>query len=143
MYEKYMKLALELAQKGSKKVNSDPMVGAVIVKDSKIISTGYHMEDGKEHAGINAINNANEDITGSTIYVTLEPCINYGELFISCADAIIKNKISKVVIGYIDPNSKMCGKGVKKLIDNGVEIVVGVLEKECRQLNEVFIKYTS
>lgn len=142
MYEKYMKLALELAYKGKGKVSPNPMVGAVIVKDSKIIGSGYHKEYGREHAEINAINSSSEDISGSTMYVTLEPCSHYGKTP-PCVDAIIKNKISKVVIGYIDPNIKVCGKGVKKLRENNIEVEIGVLEKECKKINEVFIKYIS
>lgn len=142
MDEKYMHSALELAVKGKGNVNPNPMVGAVIVKDSKIIGEGYHMFYGKEHAEINALKNATEDVTGSTIYVTLEPCSHYGKTP-PCVDEIIKNKISKVVVGCLDPNPLVSGNGVKKLIENGIEVVVGVLENECKQINEVFIKYIS
>ncbi|MGL5346594.1 MAG: bifunctional diaminohydroxyphosphoribosylaminopyrimidine deaminase/5-amino-6-(5-phosphoribosylamino)uracil reductase RibD [Peptostreptococcaceae bacterium] len=140
MHEKYMKRALELASKGKGKVSPNPMVGAVIVKNSDIISEGYHIVYGKEHAEINALKNTTECVEDSTMYVTLEPCSHFGKTP-PCVEEIIKNKISKVVIGCLDPNPLVSGKGVKKLKENGIEVVVGVLEEECRKLNEVFFKY--
>ncbi|MGL5313740.1 MAG: bifunctional diaminohydroxyphosphoribosylaminopyrimidine deaminase/5-amino-6-(5-phosphoribosylamino)uracil reductase RibD [Peptostreptococcaceae bacterium] len=139
MDKKYMKIALELAEKGKGKVSTNPMVGAVIVKNSKIIGQGYHMIYGKEHAEINALKNATEEVCGGTMYVTLEPCSHFGKTP-PCVDEIIKNKISKVVVGCLDPNPLVSGKGIKKLKDNGIEVVVGILEDECKNMNEVFIK---
>lgn len=139
MDKKYMKRALELAIKGKWKVKPNPMVGAVIVKESEIIGEGYHMMYGKEHAEINALKNATEDVYGATMYVTLEPCSHFGKTP-PCVDAIIKNKISKVIVGCLDPNPLVSGSGIKKLQENGVEVVVGILEDECKNLNEIFIK---
>ncbi|SHJ95966.1 diaminohydroxyphosphoribosylaminopyrimidine deaminase [Clostridium cavendishii DSM 21758] len=140
MDEAYMKIALELAEKGRGKVNPNPMVGAIIVKDERIIAKGYHEGYGKKHAEINAFNNAIEDVSGATMYVTLEPCIHYGKTP-PCVDMIIKKQISKVVIGMIDPNKLVSGKGAKKLKDAGIEVLTGVLEEECKKLNEIFVKF--
>ncbi|WP_042273676.1 bifunctional diaminohydroxyphosphoribosylaminopyrimidine deaminase/5-amino-6-(5-phosphoribosylamino)uracil reductase RibD [[Clostridium] dakarense] len=136
----YMNLALELAKKGKGRVNPNPMVGAVIVKENKIIAQGYHEEYGNNHAEINAINNAKENLDGSTMYVTLEPCSHYGKTP-PCVEKIIENKIAKVVIASLDPNPLVSGKGVKKLVDAGVEVVTGILDYENKKLNEVFMKY--
>lgn len=138
----FMKRAIELARKGAGKVNPNPMVGAVIVKDGKIIGEGYHMKYGKEHAEVNAINNAKEDVAGSTIYVTLEPCSHYGKQP-PCVNKIIENKIRKVVVGSVDPNPLVGGKGIEILKKAGIEVVTGVMEEECLKLNEVFMKYIS
>ncbi|GAB6167948.1 bifunctional diaminohydroxyphosphoribosylaminopyrimidine deaminase/5-amino-6-(5-phosphoribosylamino)uracil reductase RibD [Clostridium carnis] len=136
----YMKMALELAKKGRGRVNPNPMVGAIIVKNEKVIGVGYHEEYGKAHAEVNAINNAVYDVKGATLYVTLEPCSHYGKTP-PCVEKIIENKIKRVVIGMVDPNPLVSGNGVKKLKQAGVEVVIGVLEDECKKLNEVFIKY--
>ncbi|AUO15608.1 bifunctional diaminohydroxyphosphoribosylaminopyrimidine deaminase/5-amino-6-(5-phosphoribosylamino)uracil reductase RibD [Clostridium taeniosporum] len=140
MKEEYMDLALELAKKGIGKVNPNPLVGAVIVKDNEIIGTGYHEQYGGKHAEVNAIKNATKAVEGSTIYVTLEPCSHYGKTP-PCVNLIIEKKIKKVVIGMLDPNPLVSGKSIKKLKENNIEVVVGVKEKECKKLNEVFIKY--
>lgn len=145
-HEDYMKIALELAAKGRGKVNPNPMVGAVIVKENEIIGKGYHKCYGKGHAELRAFedatNNGTYNVEGATLYVTLEPCCHYGKTP-PCVDKIIENKIKKVVIGMLDPNPLVAGKGVKKLISSGIEVVTGVLEEECQKLNEVFIKYIS
>lgn len=135
-----MKLALDLAKKGIGLVNPNPMVGAVIVKDNKIIGKGYHEKYGQNHAEVNAIKSATESIEGSTMYVTLEPCSHYGNTP-PCVDRIIKNKISKVVIASHDPNPLVSGRGIKKLRENGIEVVTGILDDENKRLNEVFMKY--
>lgn len=135
-----MKIALELAAKGCGNVCPNPMVGAVIVKNDKIIGQGYHKKCGDFHAEVNAFNNATEDVRGATMYVTLEPCSHQGKTP-PCADKIIEKGISKVVIGSLDPNPLVSGKGVKKLLDAGIEVEVGVLKNECLKLNEVFMKY--
>ena len=140
MHEKYMRLALQLATKGKGKVNPNPMVGSVIVKNEKVIGQGYHENYGEAHAEVNAFKNATEDVTGATIYVTLEPCSHYGKTP-PCVDKIIENKISKVVIGSVDPNPLVAGKSIEKLKKCGIEVVTGVLEKECNVINEVFFKY--
>lgn len=140
MEEKFMKMAIELAKKGKGKVNPNPLVGAVIVRNGKIIGEGYHSRYGGNHAEIEAINNAIEDVKGATIYVTLEPCFHYGKTP-PCVDKLILAGISKVVIGHLDPNPLVSGKSIEKLKSFGIEVKVGVLEEECLNLNEVFIKY--
>ena len=140
MDENYMELALELAKKGMGKVNPNPMVGAIIVKNGKIIGQGYHEVYGQAHAEVNAFNSVIEDADGATMYVTLEPCSHYGKTP-PCVDKIIENKISRVIVGSVDPNSVVSGKGIKKLRDAGIEVITGVLEDECKKLNEVFMKY--
>ncbi len=132
-----MDIALHLARKGAGKVNPNPLVGAVIVNDGKIIGKGYHESYGKAHAEINA---ETELIEGSTMYVTLEPCSHYGKTP-PCVDQIIENRIKRVVIGMVDPNPLVSGKGVKKLQEAGIDVTVGILEDKCKKLNEVFIKY--
>ena len=140
MEEVYMNLALELAKKGKGRVNPNPMVGAVIVKNDQIIGKGYHEEYGQSHAEVNALNSTTEDAAGATMYVTLEPCSHFGKTP-PCVDKIIESKIVKVVIASLDPNPLVAGAGVKKLIDAGIEVVVGVLDEENKKLNEVFMKY--
>lgn len=135
-----MKLAIELAKKGVGYVNPNPLVGAVIVKDGKIVGQGYHRAFGEDHAEVDAIKNSNGDITNSTMYVTLEPCSHYGKTP-PCVNTIIKNGISKVVVAMKDPNPIVSGRGINILRESGVEVIVGVLEEEARRLNEVFIKY--
>lgn len=140
MDEYYMGLAINLARKGIGKVNPNPMVGAVIVKDNKIVGTGYHEKYGGKHAEVNAIENSRESLNGSTMYVNLEPCSHFGKTP-PCVDKIIESKINKVVIASVDPNPLVQGKGVKKLRDAGIEVKVGVLDEENKKLNEVFLKY--
>lgn len=135
-----MELALMLAEKGSGSVNPNPLVGAVIVKDNKIIGMGYHEKYGENHAERNAVKNALEDVEGSTLYVTLEPCAHYGKTP-PCVDLVIEKKFKRVVIGMLDPNPLVAGKSIKKLQENNIEVLVGVKEEECKKLNEVFIKY--
>lgn len=135
-----MKRALELAKMGIGFTNPNPLVGAVIVKDGKIIGEGYHEVYGSNHAEINAFKNAVEDVKGATMYVTLEPCSHYGKTP-PCARAIVEKGIKKVVIGLKDPNPLVSGKGIEILQEAGIEVVTGVLEEEGRELNEVFLKY--
>lgn len=140
MNEKFMKRAIELAQKGSGFVNPNPLVGAVIVKDNKVIGEGYHQYFGGAHAEINALKSAAESVKGATMYVSLEPCSHYGKTP-PCVNAIIENNISKVVVAMIDPNPKVAGRGVKILREHGIHVTTGVMENEAKKLNEVFIKY--
>ncbi len=136
----YMKRAIELAQKGIGYTSPNPLVGAVIVKNNRIIGEGYHEIYGGPHAEVNAFKNAEEDVEGATMYVTLEPCSHYGKTP-PCAKAIVERKISKVVIGMMDPNPIVAGRGIKILEENGIEVITGILEEEVRKLNEIFIKY--
>lgn len=143
MYEKYMRLAIEEAKKGEGFVNPNPLVGAVIVKDGKILGTGYHKKYGENHAEINAILDAkkkNNNIENATIYINLEPCSHYGKTP-PCADAIIKNKFKRAVIGCLDSNIKVAGNGIKKLREAKIEVVENILEEDCKKLNEVFFHY--
>ncbi|ADL52542.1 bifunctional diaminohydroxyphosphoribosylaminopyrimidine deaminase/5-amino-6-(5-phosphoribosylamino)uracil reductase RibD [Clostridium cellulovorans] len=142
MNESYMRRALELAKLGAGRVSPNPMVGAVIVKNGEIIGEGYHKQYGGPHAEVNAIASVsdNGELEGSTIYVTLEPCCHYGKTP-PCTKAIIDNKIKTVVIGTLDPNPLVAGKGVEILRAEGIEVIVGVLEEECLKINESFMKY--
>ncbi|NCC88510.1 MAG: bifunctional diaminohydroxyphosphoribosylaminopyrimidine deaminase/5-amino-6-(5-phosphoribosylamino)uracil reductase RibD, partial [Clostridia bacterium] len=136
----YMHLALELAKKGEGFVNPNPMVGAVIVKNDKVIGQGYHKKYGELHAERNALAGCTISPKSATLYVTLEPCCHFGKTS-PCTDAIIESGISKVVVGIKDPNPIVAGNGIEKLRQQGVEVVEGVLEKECGRLNEVFFHY--
>ncbi|MGH2576020.1 MAG: bifunctional diaminohydroxyphosphoribosylaminopyrimidine deaminase/5-amino-6-(5-phosphoribosylamino)uracil reductase RibD [Ignavibacteria bacterium] len=141
--EKMMRHCIELAKKGTGYVSPNPLVGAVIVKDGKIISEGYHKKFGSSHAEINAINSAKRkglDLKNSTMYVNLEPCSHFGKTA-PCVDSIIKNKFSKVVIGTRDPNPLVSGKGINKLKKNNVIVREGILKKECTGLNKFFFKF--
>lgn len=136
----YMKRAIEIAKKGVGFVNPNPLVGAVIVKDGKIIGEGYHQKYGELHAERNAIANCCESPQNAHIYVTLEPCCHYGKTP-PCTEAIIEAGISKVIIGSTDKNPIVHCNGIQFLKDKGVEVVTGVLEEECDELNEIFFHY--
>lgn len=141
--EEYMRIALNLAVKGRGRVSPNPMVGAVIVKNSKIIGEGWHKKYGDLHAERNAFADCKargENAENATIYVTLEPCCHYGKTP-PCTEAIIENKISRVVIGSADPNPKVGGKGVKILREHGIEVTENVMRSECDAINSVFFHY--
>lgn len=140
--EEYMKRALELAKKGIGRTNPNPIVGAVIVKDGRIIGEGYHKKYGELHAERNAIANCKEDMRGATIYATLEPCCHYGRTP-PCTEAIIEQGFSRVVVGSMDPNPLVSGKGVEILRSHGIEVVTGVLKDECDTANKLFFHYIS
>ncbi|TDT61352.1 bifunctional diaminohydroxyphosphoribosylaminopyrimidine deaminase/5-amino-6-(5-phosphoribosylamino)uracil reductase RibD [Fonticella tunisiensis] len=140
MHIEYMERALELAKKSEGFTKPNPLVGAVIVKNGRIIGEGYHQKYGENHAEINAFNSATENVSGAVMYVTLEPCSHYGKTP-PCANAIVKKGIKKVVIGMMDPNPVVSGKGIEILKSNGIEVEVGVLEDKIKKLNEIFIKY--
>ena len=135
-----MKAVLELAQKGCGITSPNPMVGALVVKDGKIIAEGYHEGPGKPHAEAVALEKAGENAYGAALYVNLEPCCHYGRTP-PCVDRIIKAGIKEVVCAMKDPNPLVSGRGFKKLIDHGIAVKNGVLEKEAKKLNEVFVKY--
>lgn len=139
-HDYYMRRAIELAKKGWGRTNPNPLVGAVIVKEDRVIAEGFHEVLGCAHAEVAAFNNAVEDVSGGTLYVNLEPCSHFGRTP-PCAKAIIESKIRKVVIAMIDPNPKVSGRGVQMLRDAGVEVEVGALEEEAKKLNEIFINY--
>ena len=140
--EKYMLRCIQLAQNGLCNAAPNPMVGAVIVCDGKIIGEGYHVRCGEAHAEVNAIRSVKDTslLKRSTIYVSLEPCSHYGKTP-PCADLIIEKQIPRIVIGCRDPFSKVAGRGIQKLKDAGREVIVGVLETECRQLIRRFITF--
>lgn len=138
--QKYMKIAIELAKKGEGFVNPNPMVGAVIVKENRIIGQGYHKKFGEFHAERNAILNCSENMTGADMYVTLEPCCHYGKTP-PCTDIIIKSGIKRVIVGCTDINPTVKNKGLKTLYNNGIKVEVGILEQECKKLNEIFFHY--
>lgn len=138
--EQFMRRALRLARKGEGRVSPNPLVGAVIVRDSRIIGEGYHRCCGENHAEINSILNATEVIAGATFYITLEPCSHHGRTP-PCVNALIACRPGRVVVGVADPNPLVSGKGIEALRQNGIETTVGVLDKACRELNEVFFKY--
>lgn len=142
MDEKYMLRAIELAKKGAGFTNPNPMVGAVIVRDGRIIGEGYHKKYGELHAERNAFLSLTEDAEGADMYVTLEPCCHYGKTP-PCTEAIIEHKIARVFIGSRDPNPKVSGGGVKILREHGIEVFENVLKDECDKLNPVFFHYIS
>jgi diaminohydroxyphosphoribosylaminopyrimidine deaminase/5-amino-6-(5-phosphoribosylamino)uracil reductase len=138
--EFYMKMALRLARKGEGRTSPNPMVGAVIVRGGRIAGQGYHRAFGDKHAEIRAIENASGDLRGTTFYITLEPCSHFGKTP-PCVDRILEIKPSRVVVGSADPNPRVSGKSIRLLRRHGIKVTTGILEKECRALNEVFFKY--
>lgn len=143
--EEIMRMCLQLAKKGSGFVSPNPLVGCVIVKDGNIIGKGYHKKYGQPHAEINAIIDAKKNgfsIEDATVYVNLEPCSHKGKTS-SCADALISEKVGKVRIGMKDPYEEVNGKGIKKLKAAGIEVKVGILEDECKDVNKFFVKFVT
>ena len=138
--KKYMRMAIELAKKGEGAVNPNPLVGAVVVKDGKVVGKGYHRFFGGPHAEVYALEEAGKEACGATIYVTLEPCSHYGKTP-PCAKKIIDMGIKKCFVGSSDPNPQVAGKGVAILKKAGIEVVESVLKDECDKLNQVFFKY--
>lgn len=136
----YMQRCLQLAACGRGRVSPNPMVGAVIVCDGRIIGEGYHRQFGGPHAEVNAVNSVKESglLSRSTLYVSLEPCSHYGKTP-PCCRLIIEKKIPRVVVGCLDPFPSVSGRGISMLREAGVEVVTGVLERECRALNAVFM----
>jgi diaminohydroxyphosphoribosylaminopyrimidine deaminase/5-amino-6-(5-phosphoribosylamino)uracil reductase len=142
IHEKYIRRCIELAKNGLGTTYPNPMVGSVIVHDGKIIGEGWHKKSGEPHAEVNAVNSVKDKslLNKSTIYVSLEPCSHFGKTP-PCCDLIIKNGIPNVVIGTVDPNIKVAGNGIKKLIEARANVTVGILEKECRELNKRFFTF--
>lgn len=138
--EIFMREALRIARHAEGRTSPNPLVGAVIVRDGKIIAQGWHRQAGTPHAEIHALNMAGELSRGATLYVTLEPCSHFGRTP-PCAQAVINAGISRVVAAMSDPNPKVAGRGFEMLRSAGIEVDVGILEAEARRLNEVFLKY--
>jgi len=139
--EYFMRKALTLARRGSGKTSPNPMVGALFVRDNIIIGQGYHRRFGGNHAEINAIADAEGEIDGATLYVTLEPCCHHGKKTPPCLDALLKYNLERVVIGTEDPNPQVNGRSVEILRKRGIDTRVGVLTGECHRLNEAYFKY--
>lgn len=138
--EQFMKRAIELAKQGVGWTAPNPLVGAVVVKNGRVIGEGYHRKYGELHAERNALAACSEDPAGATLYVTLEPCCHYGKTP-PCTEIIIEKKIAKVVIGSRDPNPKVAGKGARILREHGIEVVENYMREACDALNPVFFHY--
>ncbi len=142
IHDIYIKRCIELAKNGLGTTYPNPLVGSVIVYNNEIIGEGWHRKSGEPHAEVNAINSVKDKslLSKSTIYVSLEPCSHFGKTP-PCCDLIIANKIPNVVIGTIDPFAKVAGTGIKKLIEAGKNVTVGILEDECNELNKRFFTF--
>ncbi|HUL01478.1 MAG TPA: bifunctional diaminohydroxyphosphoribosylaminopyrimidine deaminase/5-amino-6-(5-phosphoribosylamino)uracil reductase RibD [Nitrospirota bacterium] len=141
--EKYMRMALRLAARSRGLTSPNPMVGAVVVRDNKVISRGYHRRAGGLHAEAIALGNAGEAAAGATLYVTLEPCSHTDKRTPPCTPLVVESGIKRVVVAMIDPNPKVSGEGIKALRSAGIDVVTGICEAESKTLNEAFIKYIS
>ncbi|MCM8780770.1 MAG: bifunctional diaminohydroxyphosphoribosylaminopyrimidine deaminase/5-amino-6-(5-phosphoribosylamino)uracil reductase RibD [Candidatus Omnitrophica bacterium] len=139
-HERYMEIALNLALKAKGKTSPNPLVGAVVVKDNRIVGMGFHERAGFPHAEIVALDEAGRLSKGATLYVTLEPCTHFGKTP-PCVDRIIESGIREVIVGMIDPNPLNNGKGIEILKQHRIKVKVGFLEDRLRKINEVFIKY--
>lgn len=137
---RFMRRAIELAQRGEGAVNPNPLVGAVIVRNGRIIGAGWHEKWGAPHAERNALARCSEPAAGATVYVTLEPCCHHGKTP-PCTDALIAAGVKRVVVAMLDPNPLVAGKGVEQLRKAGIEVESGLLEEEARYQNRVFLKY--
>ncbi|KXZ21957.1 bifunctional diaminohydroxyphosphoribosylaminopyrimidine deaminase/5-amino-6-(5-phosphoribosylamino)uracil reductase [Bacillus nakamurai] len=140
MEEYYMNTAIELAKRGEGQTMSNPLVGAVVVKDGHIVGMGAHLKYGEDHAEVHAIRMAGEHAKGADIYVTLEPCSHYGKTP-PCADLIIKSGIKRVFIAMKDPNPLVAGKGISMLEAAGIEVTTGILEHQAEELNKMFLHF--
>jgi diaminohydroxyphosphoribosylaminopyrimidine deaminase/5-amino-6-(5-phosphoribosylamino)uracil reductase len=138
----FMKQALRLAAKGRGFASPNPMVGAVVVRHGKVVGTGYHQQVGGPHAEVNALRDADRKARNATLYVTLEPCNHHGRTP-PCTQAILNAGITRVVIGMPDPNPLVAGGGAELLRSRGVEVTTGVIDIECRRLNQAFIKHAT
>lgn len=139
--EKYMRMALRLAQKAKGRTSPNPMVGAVVVKNGEVISSGFHRKAGESHAEAIALKKAGPAAHGATLYVTLEPCSHTNKRTPPCAPLVMQSGVKRVVVAMIDPNPRVSGGGVKALRKAGIDVVTGVLEHEALKLNEAFVKY--
>jgi len=139
-HKTYIQQAINLALKSKGKTSPNPLVGAIVVKNSKIIATGYHKKAGQDHAEIIALKKAGDKAKGATLYITLEPCSTQGKTP-PCTETIIKSGIKEVVVAMTDPNPKHQGRGVKILRKNSIKVITSILKKEARAINQPFIKY--
>ena len=135
-----MQMAFELARRGCGRTSPNPMVGAVVVKDGVVVGEGYHLKAGTPHAEVIALREAGEKAESATLYVNLEPCCHYGRTG-PCTEAVLAAGVKRMVIAMTDPNPLVSGMGISFLKQHGLEIAAGVLEKEARLLNEIFVKY--
>lgn len=135
-----MRAALRLAEKAAGRTSPNPMVGALLVRGGKIIATGYHQKAGGDHAEVAALRRAGAKARGATLYLNLEPCSHYGRTP-PCVGALIAAGVKRVVAGMADPNPLVSGRGFRRLRQSGIQVRSGVLEAECRALNEAFVKY--
>ncbi|MBI1922392.1 MAG: bifunctional diaminohydroxyphosphoribosylaminopyrimidine deaminase/5-amino-6-(5-phosphoribosylamino)uracil reductase RibD [Geobacter sp.] len=140
--EQMMRRALVLARRGVGRTSPNPAVGCVVVKDGAIIGEGWHRKAGTPHAEVHALLAAGENACGADVYVTLEPCSHHGKTP-PCADALVAAGVGQVFAGMVDPNPKVSGKGLARLRQAGIAVHEGLLEKECRQINEPFIKHVA
>jgi diaminohydroxyphosphoribosylaminopyrimidine deaminase/5-amino-6-(5-phosphoribosylamino)uracil reductase len=138
--EKWMRRGLRLAQKGRGRTSPNPMVGAVLVKEGRVVGEGYHTKAGEAHAEIVALRQAGDRARGATLYLNLEPCTHFGKTP-PCVPQVIEVGVKRVVLGMEDPNPLVKGKGIERMRKAGIEIEIGILEEECRRLNEAFCKY--
>ena len=139
-HDKYIRRCFELAELGRGNVEPNPVVGAVIVKDGKVISEGWHQVFGGAHAEVEAFNNASESVEGATLYCNLEPCCHTDKKTPPCTPLVIKKGILEVIISNIDPNPKVSGQGTEQLRKAGIKVVQGILEDEGKELNKEFFK---
>ncbi len=139
-----MQRCIRLAELGKGNTAPNPLVGAVLVYDDRIIGEGYHQQYGRPHAEVNCLNSVKEEdkefISRSTMYVSLEPCSHFGKTP-PCADLIVEKKIKKVMVGCVDVNEEVAGKGIKRMQNAGIEVQSGILESECRELNQRFFTF--
>jgi diaminohydroxyphosphoribosylaminopyrimidine deaminase/5-amino-6-(5-phosphoribosylamino)uracil reductase len=138
--EQWMRKVLRLAEKGRGRTSPNPLVGAILVKNGKVVGEGYHARAGEAHAEIIALQRAREKAKGATLYINLEPCTHYGKTP-PCAPQVVKAGVKKGIIGMEDPNPLVRGKGIETLKKAGLNVRTGILERECRRLNEAFCKY--
>jgi len=138
--QRYMLRALELARKGRGRTSPNPMVGVVVVKKGRVVGEGYHKKAGAAHAEIEALEKAGGRAQGADLFINLEPCCHHGKTP-PCTEALLQAGIRRVIVGMTDPNPQVSGRGIRRLRRQGVEVVSGVLKKDCQRLNENFVKY--
>ncbi|HEU5140906.1 MAG TPA: bifunctional diaminohydroxyphosphoribosylaminopyrimidine deaminase/5-amino-6-(5-phosphoribosylamino)uracil reductase RibD [Bacillales bacterium] len=139
-HQDYMKLALQLAEGGKGQTSPNPVVGAIVVNNGRIVGMGAHLKAGEPHAEVHALNMADDKAKGSTVYVTLEPCSHYGKTP-PCAELLIEKEVSRVFIATMDPNPQVSGRGIEMLKKAGVEVLTGLLKEQADVLNEKFFHY--